>query len=105
MADEQAMARVRLWWSKLDADTQMMFDKLYRNDPENVLAVISDGALADLDGAATLDEAFTYDIGGGGEDPNPFSDRRAVPHIVVPNGLVIVEPVAPEAGQSVEVRW
>ena len=31
MADEQAMARMRLWWQGLDADTQMMFDKLYRS--------------------------------------------------------------------------
>jgi hypothetical protein len=52
MADEQAMARVRFWWSKLDADTQMMFDKQYRNDPEHVLAVISDGSLTDLSGVA-----------------------------------------------------
>jgi hypothetical protein len=105
MADEQAMARVRLWWQGLDADTQMMFDKLYRSDPANVLAVISDGSLTDLGEAATLDEAFTYarDMNAGG--PDVTSDTSAVPVITVKERLVIVEPVAPAANDSVTVRW
>lgn len=107
MADEQAMARVRMWWAGLDADTQMMFDRLYRIDPANVLAVISNGALTDLGAAATLDEAFTYPdpVARGAEGADPFVDQRAVPVIIVKDGLVIVEPVAPAANEQVTVRW
>lgn len=103
MADEQVMARVRLWWQGLGADTQTMFDKLYRADPANVLAVISDGSLTDIGDATTLDEAFTYDSDAGG--PDPLSDMRAVPAIAVKDALVVVEPVAPVAGEGVTVRW
>jgi hypothetical protein len=98
MADEQAMARVRMWWAGVDADTQMMFDKLYRIDPANVLAVISDGSLADLDGATTLDEAFTRQLGSS-------NDATAVPAIRIKDNLVVVEPVAPDANEGVTVRW
>lgn len=83
----------------MDADTQMMFDKLYRIDPANVLAVISDGSLTDLDGATTLDEAFTRPLGQVGHD------ATAVPAIRVKDNLVVVEPVAPEANEGVTVRW
>jgi hypothetical protein len=106
VADQQALARVRLWWNTLDASTQMMFDKLYRTDPANVLAVISDGSLSDIDGAATLDEALTYATGQIPEgEAGPFSDREALPVIYVKDGLVVVEPVAPGAGEGVTVRW
>ena len=87
-----------MWWTRLDADTQMMFDKLYRTDPANVLAVISDGSLTDLNGATTLDEAFT-------SDPLTNDDTKAVPAINIKDSLVIVEPVAPDANTGVTVRW
>lgn len=99
MADEQAMARVRMWWAGVDADTQMMFDKLYRIDPANVLAVISDGSLTDLDGATTLDEAFTR------QPDQRSNDATAVPAIRVKDNLVVVEPVTPDANEGVTVRW
>ena len=86
-----------MWWARLDADTQTMFDKLYRTDPANVLAVISDGSLKDLNGAATLDEAFT-------SDPRK-NDATSVPAINVKEGLVVVEPIAPDANTGVTVRW
>ncbi|MBK5330707.1 MAG: hypothetical protein JJD93_01970 [Ilumatobacteraceae bacterium] len=76
-----------------------MFDKLYRTDPANVLAVISDGSLTDLNGAATLDAAFTTD------PLVPNNDATAVPAIRVKDRLVVVEPVAPDAKTGVTVRW
>ena len=74
----------------------MMFDKLYRTDPANVLAGISDGSLTDLNGAATLDAAFTTD------PLVPNNDATAVPAIRVKDRLVVVEPVAKT---GVTVRW
>jgi hypothetical protein len=106
LADEQALARVRLWWNTLDPATQMMFDKLYRSDPANVLAVISDGSLTDINGAATLSEALDYATGDLAEgQPSPYDDQKQSPIIIVEGGWVVVEPVAPAAGEAVSVRW
>ena len=61
--------------------------------------MISDGSLKDLNGAATLDDAFTTD------PLAPNNDAAAVPAINVKDALVIVEPVAPDANTGVTVRW
>lgn len=101
MADEQALARVRMWWQTIEPDTQMMFDKLYRQHPESVLDAISGGTLTDLNGAATLDEALTYT----GDGANVFADRQAVPTIYIKDGAIIIDPPLPGENEPITVRW